>query len=43
MAESTLKKFYKDKTIFITGGSGFMGKVCKKENHNFELIALART
>lgn len=26
MAEG-IRKFYKDKTIFVTGGSGFMGKV----------------
>lgn len=26
MAEG-IRKFYKDKTIFITGASGFMGKV----------------
>jgi fatty acyl-CoA reductase len=24
---NSVQKFYKDKTIFITGGSGFMGKV----------------
>jgi len=24
---SSVQEFYKDKTIFITGGSGFMGKV----------------
>lgn len=29
-----IQQFYKGKTIFITGGSGFMGKVsiCKKKN-----------
>ena len=24
---NSIQEFYKDKTIFITGGSGFMGKV----------------
>lgn len=24
---NSVQKFYKDKTVFITGGSGFMGKV----------------
>ena len=24
---NSVQRFYKDKTIFITGGSGFMGKV----------------
>lgn len=24
---NSVQEFYKDKTIFITGGSGFMGKV----------------
>jgi alcohol-forming fatty acyl-CoA reductase len=27
MALNSVQEFYKDKTIFITGGSGFMGKV----------------
>lgn len=26
-SKPTVRKFYKDKTIFITGASGFMGKV----------------
>lgn len=27
MTESGIREFFKGKTIFITGGSGFMGKV----------------
>lgn len=27
MAQGSIREFFKDKTIFITGGSGFMGKV----------------
>ena len=27
MEEGTIRKFYEDKTVFITGATGFMGKV----------------
>ena len=27
MEEGTISKFYEDKTVFITGATGFMGKV----------------
>ena len=26
--ESQIANFYKDKSVFITGATGFMGKVC---------------
>lgn len=29
-----IQQFYKGKTIFITGGSGFMGKVSISKNKN---------
>ena len=28
--ESPVEEFYKDKTVFITGATGFMGKVVKQ-------------
>lgn len=28
--ESEIKKFYNNKSIFITGSTGFIGKVCEK-------------
>lgn len=32
--ETTLQKYYNGKSVFITGGSGFMGKVINRNIFN---------